>query len=169
MKKKILMIIASQQFRDEELLVPKDYFEKNGCQVTIASSSLKPATGMLGATITPQVLIKDINPQNYDVTIFVGGYGAQEYWDNPLAHSIARTTLESGKNLAAICIAPVTLANAGLLNGKKATVWASEINQLKANGAQVQSAAVVADGKIITASGPDAAEEFAETILRSVD
>ena len=54
--KKILMIIAHQNFRDEELLIPKKLFENEGYEVIIASTSLEPAKGMLGAVVTPKIL-----------------------------------------------------------------------------------------------------------------
>ncbi len=43
-KGKILMIIAPKDFRDEELSVPEEIFEKNGYRVYIASTE-KEATG----------------------------------------------------------------------------------------------------------------------------
>ena len=168
MKKKIVMIIARQKFRDEELLVPKAHFEKQGFQVTVASSSLDPSTGMLGATIKPDLLLSEVKPEDYDGVIFVGGSGAQEYWNNPLAHEIAQKTQQSGKILAAICIAPVTLAKARLLKGKSATVWSSEIKQLQDLGVKLSSAPVVRDEKIITANGPEAALDFAQTIVEAM-
>ncbi len=64
--KSILMIIAYHDFRDEELLVPKKIFEQNGFRVTIASTSIKTATGMLGAKVKPQVLINNVNIKEYD-------------------------------------------------------------------------------------------------------
>ena len=76
--KKILAIIASSDFRDEELLVPKGIFEKEGFSVTIASSSLDTSIGMLGAEVKPQLLIEDVSADDYDAIIFVGGGGASE-------------------------------------------------------------------------------------------
>ncbi len=55
MDKKVLMIIAHENFRDEELLTPKQIFEKNGIKVTIASTDTTPAKGMLGAVVKPDV------------------------------------------------------------------------------------------------------------------
>ena len=162
------MIIASQKFRDEEYLVPKSFFEKKGFKVITASSSLSSSTGMLGATAQADILIKKVKAEDYDAVVFVGGSGAQEYWSDPLAHEIAKKANQSAQVLAAICIAPVTLANAGLLQGKKATVWSSEIKQLQDQGAQLSQAAVVRDGKIITANGPQAALDFAETIMEAI-
>ncbi len=165
MGKKILMIIASQNFRDEELLIPKKLFEKEGYQVVIASSSLKPAKGMLGALVTPQILIDQVNVDDYDAIVFVGGIGAQEYFHNPVAHKIAREAVVKGKVLGAICLAPRILAEAGVLKGKKATVWQSEGKALEEKGAIYTGKPVEIDGKIVTGAGPFAAEEFAKAIL----
>ena len=58
--KKAVMIIAQNDFRDEELLKPKEILEKNGAAVTVASSSLKESTGMLGAKVKPDILFTTI-------------------------------------------------------------------------------------------------------------
>jgi protease I len=164
--KKILMIIASQNFRDEELLIPKKLFEKEGYSVVIAGTSLKPAKGMLGAVVTPQILIDQVKVDEYDAIVFVGGVGAKEYFGNPLAHKIAKEAVSKNKILAAICIAPRILAEAGVLKGKKATVWVSEEKILEEKGAHYTGKPVEVDGNIVTGSGPQAAEEFAKIIIK---
>ena len=166
--KKILMIIASNGFRDEELQVPKGIFEREGAKVTLACSSLKQSKGMLGATAKPDVLIGDVKVEDYDAVIFVGGSGASEYWNDKKAHEIARATLEKGKLLGAICIAPVTLANAGVLQGKKATVYSSEAGKLGQKGAIYTGTGVEIDGSIITADGPQSAKEFGEAFVNAL-
>jgi protease I len=166
--KKVVMIIAHRNFRDEELLRPRSVLEKAGAKVTIACSSLTPAKGMLGATVKPDLLLKDVKPEDYHAVLYVGGPGAKEYWDDKKAHEVARQALDKGKVLGAICIAPVTLANAGLLDGKKATVWPSEAGRLRAQGANYTGSDVEVDGRIITASGPEAAEKFGRAVLKAL-
>ncbi|MFH1612315.1 MAG: DJ-1/PfpI family protein [bacterium] len=58
------------------------------------------------------------------------------------------------------------MANANVLEGKKATVWPDQdcINQLKQNKSIYKNEPVVVDGKIITGSGPESTELFAESI-----
>jgi protease I len=80
-------------------------------------------------------------------------------------HSIAKGAYSAGKVVAAICIAPSILANAGLLEGKKATAFSSEEENLKAKGAEWQDSDTAADGKIVTGNGPGAAKEFSEKII----
>jgi len=166
--KKAVMIIASNNFRDEELLKPREVLEKNGVTVTVASSSLKEATGMLGAKVKPDILFTNINVAEYDTVIFVGGSGADEYWDNPTAHKIANDANSAKKVIGAICIAPVTLAKAGLLKNKKATTYSSTVKDIKSAGANYTGADVEKDGNIITASGPAVAQKFGEAIVKAL-
>jgi len=163
---KILMIVAHQNFRDEEYQRPRQLLEAQGATVVVASSSMEPARGMLGLEIRPNLLLKDVAVQDYAAIVYVGGTGASQYWDDPMAHAIARQAIEQGKVLAAICLAPATLARAGVLQGKRATVFASARGELEAGGAVYTGQLVERDGLIITANGPDAAEAFAEEIIR---
>jgi len=163
--KKILMIIASQNFRDEELFKPRELFIKEGMEVILASSSLEVSRGMLGGTAKPDILIGEVKVEEFEAIIFVGGIGASEYWNNPIAHKIAKEAVSLNKLICAICIAPVTLANAGILDEKKATVFRSEVKAIKKKGAIYTGKAVEVDGNIITAEGPQAAEEFGKSII----
>jgi protease I len=167
--KNILMIIAHQDFRDEEYQEPRQIFEAKGATITVASSSLEVAKGALGAQVKPDLLLKDAAVGDYDAIVFVGGPGAQEYWDDPVAHAIAQDAVAQGKVLAAICIAPATLAKAGVLRGKNATVFSSEAEALKARGANYTGAGVERDGLIITANGPKAATKFAEEVAKALE
>ncbi len=167
--KSILMIIAHRDFRDEEYKEPRQVFEARGATVSVASSSLEVAKGALGAQVKPDLLLKDVAVGDYDAIVFIGGPGAQEYWNDPAAHAIAREAVFQGKVLAAICIAPATLAKAGVLKGKRATVFSSEAEELKACGANYTGASVERDGLIITADGPKAATKFAEEIVKALE
>jgi len=163
--KKVLMVIAKNKFRDEEYLEPRKILEAAGAVVTVASSSLNTAEGMLGLNVKPDILISNAKEQDYDGIVFVGGGGASEYFDSPDAHKLARNFFEHGKLTSAICIAPATLANAGLLKGRRATAFPSSEKALNAHGATVIKDDVVTDGKIVTAVGPSAAKRFGEKLV----
>ncbi len=164
--KKVAMIIASQGFRDEELREPKEVLEAAGAEVVVVSSTLEESDGMLGMAVRPQLLLDSLRVADVDAVVFVGGVGAQEYWADSTAHALAWAAVDSGKVLAAICIAPVTLANAGVLSGKKATVWSSERDRLEGKGAVYTAADVEVDGRLVTANGPGAAREFGKRIVQ---
>ncbi len=81
MKKKVLMVIAPDQFRDEEYLEPRRILEVRGCAVTVASTSIEPATGMLGAVVKPDTTIDKVKAADFDAVVFVGG---AEYTAKPV-------------------------------------------------------------------------------------
>ncbi|MBI2931513.1 MAG: DJ-1/PfpI family protein [Planctomycetes bacterium] len=166
--KKVVIVIASKDFRDEEYAKPRALLEKEGAKVTVACSKLAPSKGMLGLTVKPDVLLKDVKSADYDAVVFVGGMGSPEYWNDPVAHKLAQEFAEKRKVTSAICLAPVTLAKAGLLKGRPATVWPDAAKEMKAAGAQLKSQGVVADGHIITGDGPQSAEEFGKAVVAAM-
>jgi protease I len=166
--KKILMVIASNDFRDEEFSVPFAALKKEGFDIVVASSKLGPAKGMLGMSVDTDILLSSAKHSDYDAVVFVGGSGAQVFWDDVIAHDLARSMNKENKIVAAICIAPVILANAGILEGKKATVWKSESNTLESKGVKYTGKPVEVDANIITADGPSSAQDFAQAIINKL-
>jgi protease I len=167
-EKKILMIIPLKDFWDVELTKSKEIFEHNGLLVTIATSAMREAEGMFGTKIKPDFVLNKVKDALYDAIIFVGGEGAVQYWEDPHAHRLIKRAIAKGKVLGAISIAPIILANAKVLTGKKATVWPTLGKRLEWSGAIYTGNPVEVDGKIMTANSPDAAEEFARTVLRTI-
>lgn len=168
--KKALFIIAFLNFRDEEFFVPKEILEKAGWEIKVASWKKGQAKGADGGEVKVDYLAEEVKVEDFDLLVFVGGPGMAENLDNHSFQELARKAQEKGKIISAICIAPALLAKAGILKGKKATVWSSPLHHepikiLEENGAIYQNQAVVVDGKIITANGPSSAKEFAEKIL----
>lgn len=166
--KTAVMIVANQNFRDEEFEEPYAALTAAGVQVTIAAGCKGPARGTLGKAITASVALPDVDPARYDLVVFVGGAGAQVYFADPEAHRIARGAAENKKVLAAICIAPAILAQAGVLKGHKATAFPSVEKILANGGATVVRQDVVIDGTLITAPGPQAAAAFAKALVAAL-
>jgi len=169
--KKIAMIIAQQDFRDEELFIPRSIFLAEGGEVKIVSPKKEKAVGSYGGVIDVDLTLEELNVSDFDAIIFVGGSGAAKYIEDEKCHQIAQQAVGENKVLGAICIAPAILARSGVLKGKKATVWSSNLDKsavkiLKEEGTNYQKDSVVVDGKIATANGPVAARKFAETIVR---
>lgn len=163
LNKKVLMVIAPKNFKDEEYFIPKEIFEDNGIQVTTTSSNER-ATSVYGKDVKVDLLLNDADT-NYDAVVFIGGPGATVYYNDTKAINLAKSFYREAKVVSAICLAPVILANAGLLTGREATVFTSEASKLTARKAIYTGNKVTADGLIITANGPSAAKEFANKIV----
>jgi len=162
---KVLMVIAKSKFRDEEYAEPRAVLENEGVLITVASSSLDVAVGMLGLKVKPDILIGSAKEKDYDGIVFVGGGGAKEYFDSPVAHKLAQTFFKQGKLTSAICIAPATLANAGILKGKRATAFPSSESALRSHDALLTGEPVSVDGNVVTGVGPEAAKQFGEKLV----
>jgi protease I len=168
--KQVLMIIAPENFRDEEYFDTKQVLESYGAKVTTASSKSGSVRSMFGKTVNVENSLSDIDVKKYDAVVFIGGSGAEVYFDNKYALKIAEDAYKNNKVVAAICIAPVILANAGILDGKKATVWDGEyVDKLEEGGATYTGESVTKDGKIITANGPHAAKQFGIEIVKALN
>ncbi|KAF5415288.1 MAG: Intracellular protease 1 [Candidatus Methanogaster sp.] len=166
----ILMVIAPSDFRDEELFVPKEFFEKNGAEVVIASEKTGTAKGMLGGTTPIDLSVSDADSSNYDAVVFVGGSGIESHklYENGGYLKLATDASSSGKIIGAICLGPMVPAAAGILSGKNATVFESGAAYITGKGANYTGAVVTRDGRIITGEGPHAAEAFAQMIAESL-
>lgn len=163
--KKILMVVAPTNFRDEELSEPRAIFENAGASVVVASKRVSQARGMFGTTASVDKDVSEVDVGEYDAVVFVGGSGASVYFEDPAVHLLAQNAYNQDKIVAAICIAPSILANAGILSGKKATAFSSESANLKAKGANYTGELVTVDGRVITGRGPEAASEFGQKIV----
>ena len=173
--KKVLMIIAHENFRDEELNVPFKQFLGEGIDVTVASPVKGTATGMFGATFDVQYSLDEVNEADFDAVVFVGGMGTPSVRASERAVEIAKNSVNH-KVLSAICWAPTILAKAGVVNGKKVTVWLGDDPEygmktskvMENAGATFVNKEVVTDGNLVTGNGPNAAEKFAAAVMEKL-
>jgi protease I len=169
---KVLMVIAPKDFRDEELFEPMAVFKSNGLEVDVVSTTKGECVGMLGNKITVEKTIYDINADEYDAIVIVGGMGSKEYlWNNERLIELVKEFYNQNKVVSAICLSPVVLAKAGVLNGKKATVYPAPeaIEELKKAGAIYEDKGVVIDGNVVTAKSPDYARLFGLEVLKAIE
>lgn len=165
----ILMILAPGRFKDEEYEKPRKIFERNNHKITIASTiTTRDIYGMAGKKARADILLDNVDVSKFDAFVFIGGLGMKELWDNPKAHEIAKEAAAKGKVLSAIEIAPVILARAGVLEGKRATVYYSEQKEITSRGGTYAGNPVVIDGNIVTGKGPESSDEFGVAVLKAL-
>jgi protease I len=166
--KPILLIVASEGFHPVEYGETKKILQEAGFTVKTASNSTAPAIAKDGSTTEVDLALRKVSVNDYAGIFFIGGPGAIENLDNETSHHIARDAMAKNVPVGAICISPLILVAAGVLQGKKATGW-NEHGELekafKDHGVQYVPDKVVVDGTIVTASGPQAAQQFAEEII----
>jgi deglycase len=165
----ILMVIPADGFREEEYKATREALEKNGVKVVLTSTVKKGALGYEGMTVDPDLLIDEVNPDDYIGVVFIGGHGASQYWHDYKAHEIIRSYAKSGKLIAANDRAPVALAVAGILPGKRVTGHNSIFEKLSNAGADYTGNKFEHDGNILTGEGPNAISLYTAELVKAVN
>ena len=163
-----VLVVAPERFRDEELSEPRAALERAGHTVVIASTKTGTASGMLGAKERVGTSIADLRAEDLDLLAVIGGAGSPDHlWDHEPLKRLVVAVHAAGKPVGAICLSPPVLARAGILSGKRATTYPAEraIVELKRGGAEYVRQPVVADGMVVTASGPEAAAAFGLALI----
>ncbi len=161
--KRALIVLAQDGYQDQELAGTRDGLVRAGFEPVLASVQIGVCVGKFGGTEQAAVALQDVRVDDYDRIAFIGGPGAKALAMQPDAIRIAQAFVAAGKPVGAICIAPTILAAAGVLTGKRATVWNNDgvpAQMLAERGATYVDEAVVQDGRIITADGPQSADAF---------
>jgi protease I len=165
---KLVEVIAPKNFRDVEFETPYDVLSKAGALITVVSTKKGECVGADGLKVQAVATPKDIKVADYEGVLFIGGPGMMDYISDASFIALAKAFASADKLMAAICVAPAILANAGLLDGKTATAFPDVLPTLKAKGAHVVTDDVAVAGKIITANGPPAAAHFAQALLTAL-
>ena len=157
--KKVFVHLANG-FEEVEAITPVDVLRRAGCDVTMVSvTGNREVTSARGVAVKADRLFEEVDYTQADVIILPGG---QPGSDNLTKHEGLKKIItdlhRQGKMIAAICAAPMVLANAGILQGKKVTCFPGTESKLK--GAICTGNAVEIDGNIITGKAAGAAMKF---------
>lgn len=185
LKGKRIAVLAADGFEEIELLGPVWYFRELGAQVDIVAPRYVPFPERFGLSapemakthimaiqyLQPVGWVKvdrtadQIKVSDYDAAFIPGGA-----WnpDNLRADKdVIRFVQDfntSGKLIAAICHAPVVLASADILKGRKLTgYWNIQVD-LKNAGGTVLEQPVVIDGNLITSRHPIDVADFSRAV-----
>ncbi len=167
--REVLLIVSHDGFQDVEYSTVRDHLESRGASISVASDLPGTARGVSGTEVHVDLTLDEVSVSDYDAVIFIGGPGTpQHLWGDGRAEAIASQAAALGIPLGAICLAPGVLADAGVLRGRRATVYPdpSAVQKLLDGGAEYVDEPVVVDGTIVTARDPAAARAFAREISR---
>ena len=170
MTKKIIEILADG-FEEVEALAPLDLWRRCGITVISAALSGNSATGAHGVTVQCDISLDDADFSGCDAVFLPGGMpGSLNLYNDPRVIAGLQETVRSGGIAAAICAAPMVLARAGLLTGRRATMYPSpELRSRYCPGIEFEEIPAVRDGNIITGRGPGAAFALALRLAEALE
>ena len=136
--------------------------------IAVVTAGLEPGLvlGSRGTRIQPDATLDDALAQDYDLVALPGGLpGADHLRDDARIQALLKKMAAAGKHTAAICAAPMALAAAGLLDGRRATAYPGVLDGLDLPTTTKRGDGVVVDGKVVTSRGPGTAMDFALTLV----
>ena len=166
MKKRVLLPLA-RGFEEIEAVSVVDILRRADVEVVMASLDTLSVQGTHGIVLSADALLKDINPETFDMIVLPGGLpGATTLAEDPLVLSILQKFDAQKKKIAAICAAPLALKKAGVLK-KSYTCYPSFEVRIDHEGYQKDSK-VVCDAYITTSQGPSTSMLFALSLVEQL-
>ncbi len=156
-----VLVPLAQGCEELEAVTIIDLLRRASIEVVTAGLDDEPVKASRGVRLLPDTTLDKALEQEYDMVVLPGGaVGADNLRNDPRIAELLRKMADSGKWTSAICAAPVVLAKAGLLSGKKATSYPGMLDKLGLEDVEVTADPVVRDGQVVTSRGPGTAMDF---------
>jgi protease I len=168
--KKIAFLVANEGVEQVELTEPWKAIEEAGGQpelLSIEEGKVQAFNHLDKAdTFDVDKAVSDASADDYDGLVLPGGVANPDVLrSHDDAVSFVRAFAEAGKPIGAICHAPWTLIDAGIVEGMKLTSWPSLETDLRNAGAEWVDEEVVVDSGLVTSRKPDDIPAFNDKIV----
>ncbi len=131
-----------------------------------------PVRSTFGFDVIPEALLSDIRAEDFDALVIPGGFGDAGFYEEALSEPFLEVIRNFDKRrapIAAVCVSAVLLAAAGVLTGKRATVYhqigGARKAELEGYGAIFVDEPLVIEGHLMTSTGPGTGIELALKLL----
>ncbi len=147
-----------------EVMYPYQRLLEAGHEVTIAAPSAKKIqtvvhdfeegfdtyTEKRGYLVPADVAFSDVDPEDYDALLIPGGRAPEYIRNDEDVKRIVRHFFEEDVPVAAICHAPLILANAGVAEGRSMAAYPALQPDVEVAGGTFVDREAVVDGKLVT-------------------
>ena len=169
-----ILILSADGFEQSELEHPLKALREKGATVHVATPDGNDITGWddknWGDKVGADLAMGDVTVSDYDALVLPGGQINPDLLRaNADAVALIKDFGAQGKVIAAICHAPWLLIEAGLIDGRAATSYASIKTDMMNAGAHWEDSEVVCDNAIITSRSPEDLEAFVAKIVEEIE
>src|SRR5712692_10491015 len=139
--------------------------QEEGIKTIVIGLTKDPIRGKKGYAITPNASIDEVNAENFDFLVVLGGKSPEKLRLNQRILRFVKDFDAQGKPIAAICHAGQVLASAGIVTNRTLTCVAGIRDDMINSGAHYVDQAVVVDGNLVTSRVPSDLPEFARAMI----
>jgi len=165
---KKVLILAEDDFRDEELVYPLYRMKEAGFDVVVAARGKKEVKGKFGIPVTVDKEISKCRAKDFDAVIIPGGFAPDKLRMYDEVLDIVREMNAMKKVVAAICHAGWVIASANIIKGKKVTSYVAIKDDMINAGGKWSDKEVVVDGNLITSRKPSDLPAFCKKIIEKL-
>ncbi|MCF3581151.1 type 1 glutamine amidotransferase [Planktothrix agardhii 1811] len=170
---KRIAVLATDGFEQSELEVPVKHLRAAGGEVHVVSLTSGEIRGWQGkdwGNVVPvDAVLSEVDASSYDALVLPGGQINPDLL-RVEAEAIAfiRSFWSAGKVIGAICHAPWLLVEAGIVEGRQMTSYASIKTDVKNAGADWIDAEVVTDQGLVTSRKPEDLPAFCAKLVEEI-
>jgi len=164
-------ILATDGVEEIELTEPRKAVLDAGATAEIVSLATGEIQSMRGdiepqATYPVDRVAAEISPDDYDALIMPGGtVNADRLRMDADVLRFVQGMVDAGKPVAAICHAPWTLVDAGVVKGRTLTSFPSLRTDIRNAGGNPVDEEVARDGRLLTSRNPDDLPAFCAALV----
>ena len=166
--KKVLLLVE-QGYEELEFWYPKLRMLEEGAEVTVASRETGIYHSKRGYPAKAEHAIRNLTPITFDAVIIPGGLKCPDLLrtSNAVLKFLQKSN-ELSKVIAFICHAAWVPISAGILEGRRATCYASIKDDVENAGGKYEYSSVVQDGNLISSRNPADLPDFCRTIISAL-
>jgi protease I len=171
---KKVAFVVTDGFEQVELTEPKAAFENEGAVCDVVSPKDGKVKGWKhvewGDELAVDVPLAEADPAEYDALVLPGGVMNPDklrVMDD--AKRFVRHFFEQAKPVGAICHGPWTLIDAGVIEGRRVTSYATLRTDLVNAGADWVDEEVVVDAGLVTSRKPDDIPAFTRKLIEEIE
>jgi protease I len=171
--KKVAFLVANEGIEQVELTEPRQAIEDAGADTDL----IAPESGEAQAfnhldkadAFPVDTTVSEANAADYDGLVLPGGVANPDNLRTDAeAVEFVKAFFEAGKPVAAICHAPWTLIEAGVVEGRRLTSFPSVQTDLRNAGAEWVDEEVVVDSGLVTSRNPDDLPAFISKAIEEI-
>ncbi|RYI18784.1 MAG: type 1 glutamine amidotransferase [Acetobacteraceae bacterium] len=170
---KRIAVLATDGFEQSELEKPVEHLRSAGAEVHVVSLKSGEIKGWQGkdwgSPVAVDVVLSEADASNYDALVLPGGQMNPDLLRvEPEAIAFIKEFWTAGKVIGAICHAPWLLVEAGIVQGRKVTSYASIQTDVKNAGGLWEDSEVVTDKGLVTSRKPDDIPAFCAKLVEEI-